>query len=66
LIKQKKLKKKLSAGLIAKTERNLAERAGHLELLGGGKNKKKKDGGNDKEKHNVEKLKTKKDKVAGR
>ena len=28
---------KLSAGLITKTERTLAERAGHLELLAGGK-----------------------------
>ncbi|WEW58885.1 hypothetical protein PRK78_004353 [Emydomyces testavorans] len=44
LIKQKKLTKKLSAGLTAKTERNLAEKAGHLELLRGGK----KDGKNEK------------------
>lgn len=29
--------KKLSAGLTAKTERNLAEKAGHLEMLAGGK-----------------------------
>jgi len=28
---------KLSAGLTSKTERSLAERAGHLELLAGGK-----------------------------
>jgi hypothetical protein len=55
------LSQKLSAGLIAKTERSLAERAGHLELLAGGKNRKKKDGGNDKRKHNVKKQKAKKD-----
>ncbi|KAI1921397.1 hypothetical protein LOZ58_002278 [Ophidiomyces ophidiicola] len=41
LVKQKKLNKKLSAGLTAKMERNLAEKAGHLELLGGGKKDKK-------------------------
>lgn len=34
---------KLSSGLTAKTERALAEKAGHLELLKGGKNDKKKD-----------------------
>jgi hypothetical protein len=37
LVKQRKMTKKLSAGLITKTERTLAERAGHLELLAGGK-----------------------------
>ncbi|PGH17936.1 hypothetical protein AJ79_00835 [Helicocarpus griseus UAMH5409] len=42
LIRQKKMTKKFSAGLTAKTERSLAERAGHLELLAGGK--KNKDG----------------------
>ncbi|EEH34719.2 hypothetical protein PAAG_05765 [Paracoccidioides lutzii Pb01] len=42
LIRQKKMTKKLSAGLTAKTERTLAERAGHLELLASGK--KDKDG----------------------
>ncbi|KAL1956722.1 hypothetical protein VTO42DRAFT_6872 [Malbranchea cinnamomea] len=42
LIKQRKLVKKLSAGLTAKTERTLAEKAGHLELLKGGKKEKKK------------------------
>jgi hypothetical protein len=31
--------KKHSAGLHAKTEQHLAERAGHLELLSGGKKK---------------------------
>jgi hypothetical protein len=41
LIAQKKLLKKHSAGLIALTEKNLAEKAGHLELLGGGKKDKK-------------------------
>ncbi|KAL4881229.1 hypothetical protein BJY04DRAFT_189376 [Aspergillus karnatakaensis] len=44
LIKQQKMTKKLTAGLVAKTERNLAQRAGHLELLAGGKKDKKKDG----------------------
>ena len=41
------LEQKLSAGLTAKTERNLAQRAGHLELLAGGKKdgKGKKEGG---------------------
>lgn len=29
-----KLQKKLSSGMVAKTEKLLAERAGHLELLG--------------------------------
>ncbi|KAL3478781.1 hypothetical protein BJX99DRAFT_223877 [Aspergillus californicus] len=47
LVKQKKMIKKLSGGLVAKTERNLAQRAGHLELLAGGKKDKKK-GGNEK------------------
>jgi hypothetical protein len=37
LVKKKKMAKKLSAGLTAKTERNLAEKAGHLEMLAGGK-----------------------------
>ncbi|CBF74858.1 DUF2462 domain-containing protein [Aspergillus nidulans FGSC A4] len=41
LIKQQKITKKLSAGLTAKTERSLAQRAGHLELLAGGKKDKK-------------------------
>lgn len=35
--------KKLSSGLTAKTERNLAERAGHLELLKGTKKDKGKE-----------------------
>ncbi|BCS23880.1 DUF2462 domain-containing protein [Aspergillus puulaauensis] len=41
LIKQQKITKKLSSGLTAKTERNLAQRAGHLEILAGGKKDKK-------------------------
>ncbi|KAK2736202.1 hypothetical protein FQN55_001734 [Onygenales sp. PD_40] len=44
LVRQKKMNKKFTAGLTAKTERTLAERAGHLELLAGGK--KNKDGKN--------------------
>ncbi|PIG88881.1 hypothetical protein AARAC_002566 [Aspergillus arachidicola] len=46
LIKQQKMTKKLTAGLISKTERNLAQKAGHLELLAGGKKDKKKENGN--------------------
>lgn len=42
LAKQQKASKKLSAGLIAKTEKMLGERAGHLELLTGGKKERKK------------------------
>ncbi|KLJ12585.1 hypothetical protein EMPG_12371 [Blastomyces silverae] len=42
LIRQKKITKKISSGLTGRTERALAERAGHLELLAGGK--KSKDG----------------------
>ncbi|KAF6226128.1 hypothetical protein HO133_008994 [Letharia lupina] len=41
LVTQKKITKKYTAGLTGKTERALAERAGHLEMLGGGKKKKK-------------------------
>jgi len=37
LIKAQKLTKQLSAGLTAKTEEMLGEKAGHLEMLGGGK-----------------------------
>ncbi|KAI9801910.1 MAG: hypothetical protein M1833_002224 [Piccolia ochrophora] len=37
LVRQKKITKKHSAGLTAKTERLLAERVGHLEMLGGAK-----------------------------
>ncbi|KAI9712956.1 MAG: hypothetical protein M1812_006703 [Candelaria pacifica] len=39
LVAHKKITKKHSSGLIAKTERNLAEKAGHLEILKGGKKK---------------------------
>ncbi|EWC46829.1 UPF0390 protein [Drechslerella stenobrocha 248] len=42
LVKQKALKKQITGGLTAKTERNLAEKAGHLELLPGGKKDKAK------------------------
>ncbi|CAI7663782.1 unnamed protein product [Penicillium glandicola] len=37
LIKQKKLTKQLTSGLVSMTERSLATKAGHLELLAGGK-----------------------------
>jgi hypothetical protein len=37
LIKQKKMTKKFSAGLTAKTEKMLGAKVGHLELLDGGK-----------------------------
>ena len=33
------ISKKYTAGLTSKTERALAEKAGHLEMLGGGKKK---------------------------
>ena len=36
---------KYTSGLIGKTERALAEKAGHLEMLGGGKKKGKEKGG---------------------
>ena len=41
LISQQKIKKKHSAGLTAQTEKMLGEKAGHLELLRGGKKDKK-------------------------
>ncbi|KAH8723865.1 hypothetical protein GQ44DRAFT_301185 [Phaeosphaeriaceae sp. PMI808] len=41
LITQNKIKKKSSAGLIGQTEKLLAEKAGHLEMLKGGKKEKK-------------------------
>lgn len=41
LQKQRAMKKKHTAGLTALTERSLAGRAGHLEMLGGGKKEKK-------------------------
>ncbi|KAJ5278935.1 hypothetical protein N7478_004307 [Penicillium angulare] len=37
LVKTAKLTKKLTSGLVTKTERSLASKAGHLELLAGGK-----------------------------
>ncbi|MCJ1327389.1 hypothetical protein MMC10_004058 [Thelotrema lepadinum] len=37
LVKRNQVTKKYSAGLIGKTERSLAEKAGHLEMLKGGK-----------------------------
>ncbi|KAF2493892.1 uncharacterized protein BDZ99DRAFT_371134, partial [Mytilinidion resinicola] len=37
LISQRNIMKKGSAGLSSMTEKNLAEKAGHLELLKGGK-----------------------------
>ncbi|KAL1652347.1 hypothetical protein SLS58_000474 [Diplodia intermedia] len=43
LIQQKKLLKKHSSGLAAVTEKQLAEKAGHLEILRGGKKDKKKE-----------------------
>ncbi|EEA21735.1 hypothetical protein TMatcc_008841 [Talaromyces marneffei ATCC 18224] len=43
LAKQRKSMKKLSSGLINKTERSLAERAGHLELLVNAKKEKMKE-----------------------
>ncbi|KAF2265521.1 hypothetical protein CC78DRAFT_579269 [Lojkania enalia] len=41
LISQNNIKKKHAAGLTAKTEKMLAEKAGHLEMLRGGKKDKK-------------------------
>ena len=37
LIQQQKMMKKHTSGLTALTEKNLAQRAGHLEILAGGK-----------------------------
>ncbi|KAJ5122023.1 UPF0390 protein [Penicillium atrosanguineum] len=37
LVKQAKLTKRLTSGLVGRTERSLAQKAGHLELLAGGK-----------------------------
>ena len=41
IISQNKIKKKSSSGLIGQTEKLLAEKAGHLEMLKGGKRDKK-------------------------
>jgi len=40
LIQQTKIKHKAASGLVAKTEKTLGDKAGHLELLRGGKNTK--------------------------
>ncbi|KAF2720931.1 hypothetical protein K431DRAFT_303978 [Polychaeton citri CBS 116435] len=37
LVKQKQMQKKHSSGLTAVTEKSLAQKAGHLEILRGGK-----------------------------
>ncbi|KAL6165146.1 hypothetical protein ACJQWK_08390 [Exserohilum turcicum] len=47
IISQNKIKHKSSAGLVGQTEKLLAQKAGHLELLKGGK-KDKKEGGDKK------------------
>lgn len=41
LITQNKIKKKSASGLVGQTEKLLAEKAGHLEMLKGGKRDKK-------------------------
>ncbi|KAI9728296.1 MAG: hypothetical protein M1834_007700 [Cirrosporium novae-zelandiae] len=41
LIRQKKITKKFSAARTAQTEKSLANKVGHLELLAGGKKSKK-------------------------
>lgn len=43
LVQQQKIMKKHTSGLTALTEKNLAQRAGHLEILGGGKKDKRED-----------------------
>ncbi|KAJ5740480.1 UPF0390 protein [Penicillium malachiteum] len=48
LVKAAKLTKKLTSGLVAKTERSLAQKAGHLEMLSGGKKDTKGKGKGDK------------------
>ena len=45
LQKAQAMKKKHTAGLTALTERSLAGKAGHLEMLGGGKKEKKAEAG---------------------
>jgi hypothetical protein len=51
IIKQNKIKHKSSSGLVGQTEKLLAQKAGHLELLKGGKrDKKEKKEGADKKK----------------
>ncbi|KAF2010654.1 hypothetical protein BU24DRAFT_322081, partial [Aaosphaeria arxii CBS 175.79] len=41
LIQQQKIKKKVTAGLTPQTEKLLAQKAGHLEMLRGGKKDRK-------------------------
>ncbi|KAL9625473.1 MAG: hypothetical protein Q9160_000536 [Pyrenula sp. 1 TL-2023] len=41
LLKQQKASRKMSAGLAARTEKMLGERAGHLEMLAGAKKERK-------------------------
>lgn len=43
IAKQRNTMKKLSSGMTARTERSLAERAGHLELLANAKKEKMKE-----------------------
>ncbi|CAK3945101.1 Hypothetical predicted protein [Lecanosticta acicola] len=45
LLKQHSMKKKHSSGLAAATEKSLASKAGHLEMLSGGKKDKKEGAG---------------------
>ncbi|ETN45299.1 uncharacterized protein HMPREF1541_09130 [Cyphellophora europaea CBS 101466] len=48
LQKQAKMTKKLTSGLTAQTERMLSLKAGHMEMIGGGKGRNKgQDGGKD-------------------
>ena len=55
LAKQQKMTKKFSAGLINQTEKMLGEKAGHLEMLAGGRKK----GGDGKGKNAMESVKGK-------
>lgn len=55
LAKQQKMTKKFSAGMINQTEKMLGEKAGHLELLAGGRKK----GGDGKGKKAMENVKGK-------
>ncbi|CAL8584429.1 hypothetical protein XPA_010031 [Xanthoria parietina] len=57
IVAQKALVKKYSAGLIRKTEASLAEKAGHLEMLAGGKKGGKRGGGEEKKQKDGEKKK---------
>ena len=55
LAKQQKMTKKFSAGMINQTEKMLGEKAGHLEMLAGGRKK----GGDAKGKNAIESTKGK-------